>query len=357
MSSTARYMPILKWRQGEYQALLRLDDGVKDAILPLFVIPPVEYDFEDEKPKKTVQEHISPFALRYKTKWGKRLSLIDLHESLELELMDDGSPVVEFVFESLHVEGLNAVPVAKLSHGDSYIESIKRISEKSQAGAAFRVGFEHLMKPSLDQELQALIKGVGLDRNEIDLIIDLGVPQKFEPYFAFAKALAAALNKVSGINEFRSFFVAGMSLNLSEIKKPGGEPVRHEWFLYQEIVKCLKGIRVPDYGDYTIENPEFISQDMRLLNPAGKVVYTTEKTWFIPKGNSFRDNRAQMVSHCERVVSSGYFSGKDYSDGDKRIFNTANYIEGTGNQGTWKQAGVSHHIVFVVNQIARFHGP
>jgi len=91
MSSTARYMPILKWRQGEYQALLRLDDGVKDAILPLFVIPPVEYDFEDEKPKKTVQEHISPFALRYKTKWGKRLSLIDLHESLELELMDDGS--------------------------------------------------------------------------------------------------------------------------------------------------------------------------------------------------------------------------------------------------------------------------
>ncbi|WP_323773612.1 beta family protein [Alcanivorax sp.] len=356
MISSAKYMPILKWRQGEYQALLRLEDKYKDVVLPLFVIPPVEYDFEEKKPKKTVQEHIEPFSSRYKSKWGDRAGLIDLHESLESELMDNGSSVIEFIFESLHSDGLSAIPVVRLSHGKPYIESIRSISEKMGKGVSFRVELDHLMKPSLDQEVQGLIQELALDRSEVDLVIDLGVPPKFEPYPAFAKALVAAITRISNLVDYRSFFIAGMSLNLSEIKRPGGEPIRHEWFLYQELVRCLREIRVPDYGDYTIESPEFISQDMRLLNPAGKIVYTTEKTWFIPKGKSFRDNRSQMVSHCKKIIASGYYSGERYSDGDRRIFNTANDIEGTGNQGTWKQVGVSHHIVFVVNQIARFHG-
>ena len=40
------YIPILKWRQGEYLALDRLEDRVKDKVLPLIEIPPIEWDFE-----------------------------------------------------------------------------------------------------------------------------------------------------------------------------------------------------------------------------------------------------------------------------------------------------------------------
>jgi hypothetical protein len=40
---------------------------------------------------------------------------------------------------------------------------------------------------------------------------------------------------------------------------------------------------------------------MRLLNPAGKIVYTTENTWLVPKGSSFRDNREQMIAHCKTM--------------------------------------------------------
>ncbi|WP_198245633.1 beta family protein [methane-oxidizing endosymbiont of Gigantopelta aegis] len=47
-----KYVPILKWRLGEYQALLRLDKNIKDNIRPLIVIPPVEFDFEEWRPKK-----------------------------------------------------------------------------------------------------------------------------------------------------------------------------------------------------------------------------------------------------------------------------------------------------------------
>lgn len=56
--SSEKYVPILKWRQGEYQALFTLKAEVKDKVVPLLVIPPREYDFEEEKMKKTVHEHI-----------------------------------------------------------------------------------------------------------------------------------------------------------------------------------------------------------------------------------------------------------------------------------------------------------
>ena len=35
-----KYLPMLKWRQGEYQALLRLDKKIKKNLYPLFIIPP-----------------------------------------------------------------------------------------------------------------------------------------------------------------------------------------------------------------------------------------------------------------------------------------------------------------------------
>ena len=357
MESSFNYLPVLKWRQGEYQALMRLKPHVKDSVLPLIVVPPIEYDFEEERPKKTVQEHIEPFAKRYGAKWGKRNSLIDLHESLERATMDNGSLVVTHIFDCLRSESLNAVPVVQFTHADAHLSAIRSIVSLDNKGIAIRVKITQLMSANLDENIRKLLAYLNLNYQNVDLIIDLEVPQSFEPYKVFAKALSAAIKRISNIADFRSFAIAGMSLNLSEVRKPGGESIRHEWLLYQQLLKELSGIRQPVFGDYTIETPEFISQDMRLLNPAGKIVYTTEGTWLVPKGGSFRSNRKQMIGHCKTIIESGHYCGKDYSAGDMRIFDTFHEVEGTGNQGTWKEVGVSHHITLVVDQLSKLHAP
>jgi len=46
------YVPLLRWRQGEYEALFRLGGPQKDAILPLIEILKPDYDFEQRKPKR-----------------------------------------------------------------------------------------------------------------------------------------------------------------------------------------------------------------------------------------------------------------------------------------------------------------
>src|ERR1700676_1348228 len=76
------YVPGIKWRQGEYQALLRLTDPAKGRIVPLITIPDVEYDFDDGTPKHTVQEHVEKFPTRYKQKWKTRPAWIDVDVKL-----------------------------------------------------------------------------------------------------------------------------------------------------------------------------------------------------------------------------------------------------------------------------------
>lgn len=349
------YVPILKWRQGEYQALMRLKDEVKDLTLPLLVIPPVEYDFEEQRPKKTVQDHIEPFPKRFASKWGERKAMIDLHDSLENENMADGLPVISFIFNNLRVKNCNAIPVARLSHNKGFIDHLKAIVKTDKQGIAIRIKLPELMSPTVNSLLLQMMSDLQVTAEDTDLIIDLEVPQSFEPYTAFSKALAAAIRRITDLNVFRSFAVVSMSLKLSEVKRPGAEPTRHEWILYQHLATELESTRKPLYGDYTIETPDFISLDMRLLNPAGKIVYTTENTWLIPKGRSFRDNREQMIDHCSTIVNSTHYCGKDYSQGDKRIFETSHKIEGTGHLGTWKEVGVSHHITLAVNQLSSYH--
>ena len=66
------YVPILKWRQGEYLALGQLHPNVKDKVIPLIEIPPIEWDFEQKKEAKTIDEHLKPFANRLVKKWKYR---------------------------------------------------------------------------------------------------------------------------------------------------------------------------------------------------------------------------------------------------------------------------------------------
>ena len=64
------YVPVLSWRLGEYQALLRLNTWVKNRTMPLICIPEVGFDFAEGKFKKTVDEHVRPFVKRYSMKSG-----------------------------------------------------------------------------------------------------------------------------------------------------------------------------------------------------------------------------------------------------------------------------------------------
>jgi len=74
------YVPCLRWKQGEYQAILRLHAPTKEMVTPLIQIPEIGYDFKEKKLKNTIDEHLSDFVLKkiYR-KWGNSFCFVDLN--------------------------------------------------------------------------------------------------------------------------------------------------------------------------------------------------------------------------------------------------------------------------------------
>lgn len=350
-----QYVPVLKWRQGEYQSLMRLDDSLKDKIVPLIVIPPIEYDFEERRPKKNIDEHLVKFGRRLNEKWGKRLALIDMHDSLDGETMDDGRLPIQYIMDALDGYSCNYVPVLSLGRSTQFAEAIKNNLQNID-GVALRLALSEIANPDVNARLSSLIASLDVKKKQVDLIIDLVRPDIFTPYSGFGKLVSHYMKNIFDVNNYRSLVLIGTSLNLKEIKKPGGEFDRHEWIFYQVLIEDHIGDGlIPAFGDYSIEPPEFQDTDFRLMNPAGKIIYTCDDTWMVIKGGSFRDNRSQMVEHCRKIIRSMHYSGNEFSWGDAKISEIAeNKSTNYGQLGTWKQVGVSHHLTKVIHQIANY---
>jgi hypothetical protein len=355
----AFYVPCLRWRQAEYQALLALSDKAKDSIVPLVTIPDLEIDFEDGTPKKTVGEHVGPFPKRFKDKWKTRKAWIDTDLNIQTETMPDGRPVFTFVFDEIRKFKADAIPVASLDCTAKVVGHIAAIVATDKKGVAVRARIEHVMKATFAANLDALLKALKVTPEQTDLIVDLGTPN-YEPYAAFAAALGAALAKIPGLAAYRQFILVGCAFpdTLREVASPGGFIQRHDWKFYVELLgKLPKGLRPPLFGDYATVNPAFVAKmDMRKVNPAGKVVYAMKDRWLVRKGSGFRGNEKQMHGLCADVVKSGFFLGPAFSAGDEYIDNCAKKAVGPSNQTRWKSVGINHHIMQVIGEVASLGG-
>jgi hypothetical protein len=355
----AFYVPCLRWRLAERQALAALSDKAKDSIVPLITIPDLEFDFEDGTPKKTVGEHVGSFPKRYKEKWKTRKAWIDADLKIQTQTMPDGRPVFTFVFDEIRKFKAEAMPVASLDCSATVIAQVAAIVAIDKKGVGIRARIEHVMNASFASSLDALLKTLKVTPEQTDLIIDLGTPN-YEPYSAFAAALAFALAKLPNLSAYRNFILVGCAFpdSLKDVATPFGYIARHDWKFYLELLARISaGARAPMFGDYTTVHPAFTAaMDMRKVKPAGKVVYATTDRWYVRKGGAFRDNPAQMHDLCEDVVNSGHFSGPWFSEGDDYIARCAKKIVGPSNQTRWKSVGINHHIMQVIGEVASLGG-
>lgn len=347
-------MPVLKFRQAEYQALLRLDETIKGSILPLFIVPPVEYDFEEQRLKKSPLEHVEKLSPRLKGKWGDGEFLLDIDESLHAEYTPSGIYLIEHMYEEIKSKSLNPIPVFSLSYSDKYLQCIKSFLPENDNRVAFRVGFDELSDPSNYQVLLTTLQKLSIEHCNATLIIDF----KDQADYSQKDTICNLLEMISGfwgMDLYFAIYIIGTSLDLSQVKKPGATLDREEWNLYEALCTSSFPLDV-GYGDYLVETPYFLSIDMRKIKPAAKLIYSSFDCWHVIKGTAFRDNPSQMREICKELLSiEGVYIDKGYSKGDARISECANGEGTTGNLGTWKEVAISHHLTLVVNQLSSFY--
>ncbi|WOF43876.1 beta family protein [Sphingopyxis indica] len=354
------YVPALKWRQGEYQALLRLSDAQKLRVVPLIEITPPEFDFELWVPKKTIDEHLATFATRLKAKWGPRPALLDCGLVEPAMRMADGTHPLSYLYDRAATLGANLIPVTNFERDADYQRAVCEIDAVGGTGAALRCGIEDMLDPEFDKTLDGLLGEIEINISALDIILDLRSPA-FEPQADLVAIVISALSGASAASECRSITLIATSFpdSMGAVTPPLQFWPRREWLLYKAVRAALPaGFRTPGFGDYAIAGAEFAQMDMRVVKPSATIRYAVDDGWLIAKGVNVRDNGfAQCRTLSGSITTSPSYLGISHSAGSAYIDGCRAGTEKTGNLTTWRWVGTNHHIAKVVSDLATLHGP
>jgi len=355
------YVPCLRWKQGEYQAVSRLPDTVKSAFIPLIEIPELGWDFEEKKEKKTIDQLLTDFARKkiYK-KWGSSPCFVDLNLIPPGKRMKNGVHPVRFIFDELRWLGCQAIPVTGLLRDGEYQREIKAALAKDKNGVCLRITIEQAAKRTIKNEIDSLLLILKIRSADCDLLLDLGAPTNFRPLEGFTTAIHGIVSKLPYLNDYRTFTLLGTSFpeTMGSIKKEEEIIPRYEWQLYKRLINDfrLAGLRLPTFGDYAINHPKVLERDPRKVNPSATIRYTIDDGWYIVKGKNIRDyGREQYRKLSKKVLDSSYYCGPTFSWGDDYINQWGTGKRSKTSLTMWRQVGTNHHIVKVIQDIASFY--
>ncbi|VVE77435.1 beta family protein [Pandoraea sputorum] len=354
------YVPVLKWRQGEYMALSRLDNLIKDNVTPLLEIPTEAWDFEADAPAKSIDDHLAKFGGRLKQKWGARRCFVDSPYYDDGQRVDGGVHHLSHIFELARKAGAAPVPVVGVGRGKAYVGAVKDIVAKDGRGACVRLVVDDF-GPSLHADLGGLLQRIGITVADADLVLDCGADVVSSPKTQ-AIVWKGLLDQLPVIGKWRSLAVVGTAFPdrlPASTFRPSGRVPRNDWLGYKALVGILgKDSRIPTFGDYCVSHPQTEMMDPRMLDPNAKVKYTIDDEWFIALGTQVKKNgRAQYANVCATIVKAHppVFLGPKFSYGDEFIDACAAGTGSTGGTSTWPTVASNHHITKVVRDVASLH--
>jgi hypothetical protein len=349
----SRYVPCVRWKMGEYQALLRLTGSAKRAITPLIEVPEIGWDFENSQGAKSIDEHIAKVPGRLITKWGSRDFFLDC-KLIETEAMADRSHPVEWIHSRLKDLQKHVCHVAHLNTSSVSAVAIRKIVNASPHRLALRLTLSDFARPELQQQVRRFLEYHRVSATETHLIFDLEAPN-FEPFDGFSKMLSAISAQIPFLKDWATFTLLGTSFpaSMGALTKGAHELPRHEWIAYKAILSHeIPFGRVPTFGDYCIAHPAVVTGDMRLIKPAASIRYTINDRWLVIKGSAFRKNPQQVCTFSKNLVASPYFMGSGFSQADEHISKCAQGSVGPGNLSTWRWVGTTHHIEKIASDLA-----
>lgn len=353
--TSKHYVPLLRWRMGEYQALEKLGVPQKRATVPLLEILPPDFDFELRKPKKDIDDHLKSFGERLKKKWDTRPALVDGGHLDPAVRMADGRHPMTYIFDAARVLGTTLTPVTTLERDADYQDAVRLIDGLDQRGAALRCTLAEALDPDLDDQVNALLTTLEMHAADLDIILDLETPA-FEPQPALVAVVTAALTTATIFGDARSVTLIATSFpaSLAELTQPIQRVPRLEWPLYKAVVAGLPAGRRPAFGDYGVAALTFAQGDMRYMRGSPNVRYTIDDAWIIARAKRTPGTTNQAYPGlCGLITASGHYYGQAYSEGSRYIDLCRLGTASRGNPTTWKWVATNHHITKVLDDLAR----
>lgn len=350
------YVPLLRWRQGEYEALFRLREPQKDATLPLIEILPPDYDFELQKPKKDLDEHLTLFGKRLTAKWGGRAALVDTARLDPSARMADGRHPLGYILDQARTAGTPLIPVTGLNRDLPYQAAVRVAAMIDGHGATLRCSLAEALDPDFDAHVMTLLGTIQVHWTKLDIVIDLETPA-FDPQDQLVAIIIAALTGASIFTAAQSVTLMATSFpeSLAGMTKAIERFPRHEWQLYKAVIAALpEDVRRPIFGDYGIAAISFAQGDMRYMRGSPNIRYTIDDAWVVVRARGTkRGSNTAYPGLCGLVTGSGAYLGSGFSPGSEYIANCETGHAKRGNATTWKWVATNHHITKVLDDLAR----
>lgn len=353
------YVPILKCKDGEFRAIRDLAQATKDALTPVMEVQPIPWDYVNDTATSEADQYLTRVAQKCADYWGTdRPLLLDIEPgSFEDEV--GGMHPLAFLLGACRQRDVDIVPVTGLDRPETFHEAVTTAAEEDELGVCLRVVPEDLEREDFADDLDELIDDLGVTRETTDLLLDLGPIMPVAA--ATSMAARAMISATPYVQQWRSLILAATAFpeNLQGYPPESvNTRPRTEWLVWRNLVGAGGHVpRRPSFSDYAIAHPSILDMDPRIMRMSANLRYTSERDWLILKGRDTRQyGHEQFNDICAELVQRPEFSGADFSWGDNYIQQCANGNAGPGNAMTWRRAGTSHHLTFVVRQIANLAG-
>jgi hypothetical protein len=353
--TTEFYLPMLKSKSGEFDALFRLSTKCKEKIVPLFEVTPKEFDHDSNSKPKTLQQHLITFCKKIIKKWPTNNCFIDTNLINDQEI--EGIECIEFIYSELAEKNIFPMPVISLKSNEHINNAIKNILALNQIqDIGLRIDINDVTSSLFRENLDELLTALDVAIDDCHIIFDLK-DSAFSQKEDFSDAILDLLKDFPYFHQWKSFSIVGGAFpSMGTIKKNIDYIPRHDWLFYKYLVRKFSQesfYRPINYGDYSIVTPGYFEFDPKKMSRSANIRYTHDKDWLVVKGRALKVSAdwQQYFEQAKKIVESAYYLGENYSDGDLHIKKCADKKTTSGNSNTWIRVGSNHHFTKVLNDL------
>jgi hypothetical protein len=360
-AGTGHYVAALQTKAGELNALRHASAETWAHLTPVV---------EVVGPRRPGAE---PFTRQRVYGWVKRMAeVVGAHPCfLDVLRLSPNHPTTtaegdRAVLAVLHAmarkRGVPFVPVLRLGDVKATMAQIADTAACDGRGVALRVpllGTVFADGRSTETLVKEALTAVEVETSGADLLMDIRYIS--EDTEIDVEYLAPMIDELVAIGSWRSIVLLGTTMPRSlggGIVEAGtvGRLPRQEWLLWSALRRSQVS-RLPTYGDYAVQHPDpplDVADGQLPLGMRASIRYTHDTVTVIPRAKAprYEEGREQYRQLCRVLVAQPEFLGREYTWGDQQIVDCAEDVCEPGWENHWRGAGTSHHLRFVVDQLA-----
>lgn len=345
------YVPFLKFKSGEVNAVGSLAADVRERICPFFDIPKKEgltaEEFKEiaSKIDRAVDRHMSDLAEFY----------LDTHDISD-DLLVDGVQNYRYLLETLSKRPV--IPVVGLDRDRAHSDAVKQLREAGKltsAHIALRLSVEDFENyGAIKAELADLDSTFELFKS-IDLVFDCRICEGADP-IKVSKAIVKFSKKFCSEYTVRRVIVTGSSIpsSISTLLKVREDLVidRAELAIFLRVSSEHDHMHLV-FGDYATVSPDYSDlttpPEMLQTRMTPRFIYTMKGRHFIIRGGRIKGNYGQYFGMAKTLCGRAFFRGKDFSTGDAYLDEKSQGLGSNCTPASVIKPTVNSHITYMVS--------